>query len=155
MSAIVRWGLLIGLVLIVFDLAMNLAMRPMLAPLVANPTPEAMAGSAGPLLAISCLSLVLSVVLYLVAGNRAASETGRAVDGLLAGLLAGALSAVASLLVEAVYPVPQPQMPGATVPVAPTWMSIAIGLAVSLFIAALFSGLGAWWATRNREPVTV
>lgn len=151
MAATVRWGLLVGLVITAVDLAINLGSRSMLTPLLTDPMSEAARSSAGPLMGLSCLSLLAGVVLYFLAGNRAATETGRSVQGVLAGLIAGAISGVVSLLVELVYPMPKPQVPGAEAFMTPEALLIGslFGLLVSLVIAAAASGVGAWWATRN------
>jgi|GEM_PF-5297063 len=145
MSPTIRWGLLIGLILTVISLGVNLAMRPMLVPLLADPTSAAATSMVWPLMGISCVTLLVSLALYCLAGNRAAAETGRRGQGVLAGLIAAAISGVIGLLIEIVYPMPNPQMAGGG-----GMVTNLIGLASGLLIAAVASGAGGWWATRGQ-----
>src|SRR5579871_5438011 len=65
-------------------------------------------GSGGGALAFACLSLIVGLALYFLAGMFAARETGRtgsgAISGLLAGVIGGAISAVISLVAALTVP---------------------------------------------------
>lgn len=96
MQAVVRWGVLIGGLNIVADLA-AIALQQRLGPEAAD--------------AIQTADLAVNAVLLAMAGSSVLRETGRVLLGAAAGVLAGLIDGVVVAVAGSMAPLPGQQVP--------------------------------------------
>ncbi|GAC1312758.1 MAG: hypothetical protein NVSMB27_49020 [Ktedonobacteraceae bacterium] len=126
------FGILLGLLSIVFNVILSLAG---LSTLFIGAIMTTFTGSG---YLISIVGLIVAILVYLVAGMRAAQQTGRVGTGALAGLWTGLIGAVITWVYALVFYANPPTI------VAPQLSSIVLSAILSIALTLLFgAGVGA------------
>jgi hypothetical protein len=140
-----RQGLLFGLLLALFTIVFNVILS--LAGLSTLFLGAIMMTFTGIGHLTSIVGLIVAILAYLVAGKRAAQQTGRVGTGALAGLWTGLISAVITWLYAFVYYATSP--PPTTYPFSGLLLLSAIlSIAVTLLFGAGIGALGGFLRKR-------